>query len=240
MHSLKFSTAITSFFIGIFVWQLTHTVYKTIDKKKVYDVSEKKVYYFQSGLMIDADGAPMAYHKDNSKALDYLANAGKPGNWWALVTDNKKNDGNPLIQKASDPAKGYYISTTALQDGNKKYDNPYRYVNSEGVPYIALPSKFATDFKLGDIALVINNKNGKRCYAIFADIGPKNKIGEGSICLAKLLGLNSSPKNGGTASGIVYILFKNSGDGKVKNVEDIITIGRSKLTESEIETLLKE
>ena len=41
---------------------------------------------FRAGLSIDADGAPNAYHRDG-RGLDHLANAGRPGSWWGLVTD---------------------------------------------------------------------------------------------------------------------------------------------------------
>ena len=193
-----------------------------------------------SGLTIDADGSPKAYHKDNKKALDNLANAGKPGNWWALVTDNGKKDGNPLVQKELDPAPGYYISTTSLQDESKKADDPHRYVDSENIPYIVLPANFSDQFVLGDVALVINRENAKQCYAIFADTGPSNKIGEGSIYLAQKLGINDSAKTGGAASGIVFILFKNSGNKKVLTKEEINEIGKSKLTNREIDELIKK
>jgi len=219
--------------------QSVKTIYKTIGDKTVYSIESKNVFMVTSGLMIDADGSPKAYHQDNSKALDYLANAGKPGNWWALVTDNQKSNGNPIIQTANDPAPGYYISTTSLQDNTKKADDPNRYVNSETVPYIVLPSKFSNDFKLGDIALVINKKNNKKCFAIFADTGPANKIGEGSVCLAEQLGVAGNPKKGGTNADIVYILIKNSGKKKVLTKEEIEETGKSKLTDEDIIELLK-
>lgn len=215
------------------------TVYKKIGGKTVYNVESKNVFIVTSGFMIDADGSPKAYHKDNIKALDYLGNAGKPGNWWALITDNKKSNGNPIIQSTNDPAPGFYVSMTSLQDNTKNYKGPNRYVNSETIPYIAIPPKFSQDFKLGDIALVINKKNNKRCFAIFADTGPGNKIGEGSIYLAEQLGLKSSPKNGGASSDIVFILIKNSGKRKVLSKEEIQEIGKAKLTDADITELLK-
>ena len=219
--------------------QLPKNIYKTIDGKTVYDVESKNVFIVTSGLMIDADGSPHAYHQDNSKALDWLANAGKTGNWWALVTDNRKKDGNPVIQSSTDPAPGYYVSTTSLQDNSKSAENPERYINSETIPYIVLPSKFSKDFKLGDIALVVNKKNNKRCFAIFADTGPANKIGEGSIFLAEQLGIKSNPKKGGTDAGIVYILIKKSGKNKVLTKEEIDATGNSKLKNEDVIELLK-
>lgn len=219
--------------------QTGKSLYKTIDGKNIYNVESKKVFIVTSGFMIDADGAPKAYHADSKVALDYLANAGKPGNWWAIITDTRKSSGKPIVQSATDPAPGYYVSMTSLQDGSKKETDPNRYVNSETIPYIAVPPKFSKDFRLGDIALVINKANNKRCFAIFADTGPGNKIGEGSIYLAQQLGLQGSPKSGGTNSGIVYILLKNSGKGTVLTNNQIQEIGKTKITEADIIELLK-
>jgi hypothetical protein len=219
--------------------QLPKTVFKNIGGIPIYSVENKNVFIFESGMMIDADGSPRAYHKDNHLALDYLANAGKTGNWWALLTDNRKKSGNPVFQTSKDPAPGYYISMTSLFDQTKKDDDPCTYVNSESVPYIALPPDFSKDFKLGDIALVINKKNDKQCFAIFADVGPVEKIGEGSICLAKMLGINDNPKSGGSVTGIIYILIKNSGKNKVLTIDEIEEIGNSKLSPDVIKELLK-
>src|SRR5262245_50331332 len=65
--------------------------------------------FYAGGMMIDADGAYRAYHPAN-KGLDFLANGGKPGNWWALVTENGKPSGTPVVQGPADPAPGFYIS----------------------------------------------------------------------------------------------------------------------------------
>jgi hypothetical protein len=219
--------------------QTDRKLFKTIGGKAVFEVADKNLYIFESGMMIDADGAPKAYHKDNRQALDFLANAGKPGNWWALVTDTGKRDGKPVTQRSDDPAPGYYISMTSLANGAKKTTDPTRYVNSSGVPYVAIPPKFSASFKLGDIALVVNKKNGKRCYAIFADTGPANKIGEGSIFLAEKLGIISNPKRGGTDKNVIYILFKKSGTGKVLSNEEIESKGKARLSDAEIDDLIK-
>jgi hypothetical protein len=219
--------------------QADRKLFKTIGGKKVFEIADKNLFIFEGGMMIDADGAPKAYHKDNRVALDFLGNAGKPGNWWALVTDTVKRNGKPIMQSATDPAPGYYISMTSLADGAKKTTDPTRYVNSSTVPYIAIPPKFSASFTLGDIALVVNKKNGKRCYAIFADTGPANKIGEGSIFLAEQLGIAANPKKGGTDKNVVYILFKKSGAGKVLTNEMIESRGKARLSDADIEDLIR-
>ena len=73
--------------------------------------------HFVGEFTIDCDGCPMAYGPDGClpEPYDYLANAGYPGNWWGIVTDEY---GNPYEQKESDPRErapypGLYVSTTA-------------------------------------------------------------------------------------------------------------------------------
>lgn len=216
--------------------QFKKTVFKTIAGNTIYNIEDKGIYVFDAGCMIDADGAPKAYHNNDRLALDYISNAGKPGNWWALVTNRQ---GIPLVQSNTDPAPGYYISMTSLEDDSKEATDPNRFVNSDSIPYIALPVGFSSFYHLGDVALVINKKNNRRCYAIFADWGPANKIGEGSIYLARQLGINSSPKHGGVESGIRYILFRQSGESRMLSKEEIERRGKEKLSPEEIEALLK-
>lgn len=88
-----------------------------------------------------------------------------------------------------------------------------------------LPSDKRGNAKLGDFGLVVNQANNKSSYAIFADIGPAERIGEGSIALAKALEIRSDPRRGGTASGIIYLIFPNSGNGKPRTIEEINVAG---------------
>src|SRR5262249_3417990 len=167
-------------------------VVSQVGSVSIWELGDPPALIFRSGMNIDADGAPDAYHPDNT-GRDYLANAGKPGNWWVLVTDNNRRDGNPVVQGPDDPAPGYYISTTALQDTSKRVSDPRRYVNSAEIPYIALPPRFGHGVALGDVVVVLNESSASIAFAIFADIGPPDSIGEGSIALASLLGVNPSP-----------------------------------------------
>src|SRR5258708_6411524 len=68
--------------------------------------------------------------------LEYLSNAGRPGNWLGRVTDNGMPSGSLVVQTADDPAPGFYVSPTALEDRSRKGSDPRRYVNSEAVNYI--------------------------------------------------------------------------------------------------------
>lgn len=187
----------------------------------------------QSGLAIDVDGSPRAYHPDGHSGLDFLANAGSPGNWWGVVTDDGESSGNPVIQGPSDPAPGFYISATALQDVTKLRTDPRRYVNSETIPYIVLPGsvlKRADEPKIGDLAAVLNKNNGRLSCAIVADVGAPRRLGEGSIALAVRLGAPSDPRSPATP-GFAMVVFPGSGNGQPKTAEEIEAQG-SKLFES--------
>ena len=135
------------------------------------------------------------------------SNRSRPRNWWALVTNNGEFNGRPLNQTDTDPAPGFYISTTSLEDPNCDRKDPRRYVNAEAVNFIVLPGRVGLGAKLGDFAVVIRPATRDYDYAVYADVGPASKIGEGSIALANTLGIPSSPKTGGTGHGIVYIVF---------------------------------
>jgi len=52
-------------------------------------------------------------------------------------------------------------------------------------------------------------------------------LGEGSIALAERLGVPSNPRRGGTGSGLVYVVFPDSGNGKPRSVTEIENSGRS-------------
>ncbi|MBX9853825.1 MAG: glycoside hydrolase family 75 protein [Cytophagaceae bacterium] len=211
--------------------QIQPDTFKIIGNVPLYRDSIHKIIFFTSGLSIDADGSPRAYHADSTKGLDKLKYAGKPGNWNSIVTDNGKKDGMPVIQTKDDPAPGYYVSTTSLEDKNKKVTDPRRYVNSEEIAYFVLPKELNDKVKLGDIALVYNEANGKSCYAIFADTGPANRIGEGSIYLAEQLGVKSNPQTGGIEGEILYVIFEGSGKGIPLSNDEIEKTGQKNLTE---------
>jgi hypothetical protein len=182
---------------------------------------------FKAGMAIDADGAPKAYHRDDSKAIDNLASAGREGAWHGLVTDNGKPDGKPVVQGPGDPASGYFVSRTSLFDKSKPVKSPRRYVDASKIPYVALPPE-AREWgaELGDFAVVMNAKNGRIAFAIFADVGPPAKLGEGSVALADAIGVASSPKDGGLASGIVYAIFTRSGNKEPRSAEEIEREGK--------------
>ncbi len=186
--------------------------------------SRVRGFFYKSGLAIDADGAFRAYHPSDRLGLDSLAHAGHRGDWWALVTDNGKTSGRPVVQGKSDPAPGYYVSTTALYDpNNPNTRDPHRYVDATTIPYIVLHPKALNHARLGDFATVVNFQNGKISAAIVADeSAPDLPVGEGSIALAEALGINSSPRHGGKDGGVAYLIYPGSGNGRPRPLKEIV------------------
>jgi hypothetical protein len=180
---------------------------------------------FQSGMYVDADGAPNAYGPHN-RGLDFTANAVRGGRFLSVATHP---DGKPVIQR-SGRFKGFYVSTTSLHNAAGSPTAPGTYVDARKIPYIVLPPEFVKQFDvaLGDLAVVTNQRNGKTSFAIFADVGPHGKIGEGSVALARALGINDDPRYGGTGnSSIAYLVFPQSGlgPGKLRTAKEIKSSG---------------
>lgn len=195
------------------------------DGVPVWRLPGSEAFFFTAGMTIDADGAPSAYHPDDT-GLDELANAGVPGRWDGIITDR---EGNPFVQEETDPSPGYYVSCTSLADETKKFTDPTRYVDASAIPYIALPESLAErgGARLGDFALVINQRNGRSSFAIYADIGT---MGEGSIALAEALGIWSNARNGGASGEILYLVFPESGNLLPRPLDDINAEGEQLLS----------
>jgi hypothetical protein len=190
----------------------------------IWRLPDSEAFFFVSRMTIDADGAPNAYNPSDS-GLDELANAGGPSHWNGIIADRL---GNPLIQKKTDPSPGYYISCTSLSDETKKFTDPTGYVNASQIPYVVLPQEVADrgGAQLGDFAFVMNLRNGKSSFAIYADIGT---LGEGSIALADALGISSDARHGGQPDGVLYLLFPGTGNLRPRTFAEIESEGEKLL-----------
>jgi hypothetical protein len=198
-----------------------------IGEVPIWQLPETSAFFFISGMTIDADGAPNAYHPDDI-GLDELANAGLPSHWNGIITDRH---GNPLVQQEGDPFPGYYISCTSLACKTKEFSDPTRYVDATRIPYVGLPEAIAESggAQLGDFAFVVNLRNSKSSFAIYADIGT---LGEGSVALAETLGISPNARHGGKSDGVLYMFFPGSGDMKPRTTGEIQSEGERLLSDS--------
>jgi hypothetical protein len=78
----------------------------------------------------------------------------------------------------------YFVSTTSLGDPRYQPTDPRRYLDARTVPHFVLPAGEDGPFglqhgvRLGDIALIVSG--GRAVFAVFADAGPGDKLGEAS------------------------------------------------------------
>jgi hypothetical protein len=174
------------------------------------------VVWWETKAAIDVDGAPDAYHRDDRKGRDYLANAGRPGNWWGIVTNTdhiagQSGKGTPLVQGETAPAfsdatRGYYVSSTALADNPElPISDVRRYCNPDEVPGIVIPAHFPVKVRMGQACRV--TYRGIPAPAIVFDLGGPTVIGEIGTLLAQQLGIQNDPKHGGVPSGVRYELL---------------------------------
>ena len=107
-------------------------------------------------------------------------------------------------------------------------------VDSDAVPFFVLPGGFykPLGIRLGDVAAVLFGD--KIEYAIFADVGPSTKLGEGSIALHRALG-HETIRNGrfhdeAIDANVLTLVFPGSGDGTPQTPDLIRAIGKARFT----------
>ena len=164
--------------------------------------SDGEHVWWTGEMTIDADGHPKCYGPSGTQPLDYLGNAGSPGNWWGVACDPNECDGDPIIQGGRDPCPGYYVSTTAYFVPGYYYSDPRCYLHSGDVPFMVIPGNVrkATVGKCkGCRGKVTDNKTGKTIDCVVGDIGPSDHMGEASMAVADFFGIDSNPKNGGSS-----------------------------------------
>ncbi len=98
----------------------------------------------------------------------------------------------------------YYQSQTSMKWAGHKS------LNADNIPYIVLPPSLAkaTGAKLGDLVEV--KKGGKSVYAVYGDVGPSMKLGEGLLALAQVFDKRAGP-NIGIDGGVTYTVLPGSG-----------------------------
>jgi Fungal chitosanase of glycosyl hydrolase group 75 len=175
---------------------------------KLQRVRNTTALFFKAKMSIDADGAARAYHPDDiPEALDRLVHATSHSK--KFIQGKRKNG---VVGKG--PRPGFHVSATALQRGEDHDANSF--VDAEFIPYIVLPSDFASGVRKGDLCTVVNLKNNRTTAAIFADVNPR--VGEASVRAAINLRVQDSAfpitelakRGGDNGDNYVYIVYPGS------------------------------
>jgi hypothetical protein len=142
--------------------------------------------------------------------------------WWTADMDIDC-DGIPTTQ-CNLQTDSAYQNQTALETSQKQA------FNAATMPYVVLPNPSKrwnyqnSSIQLGAVVAVIFNNQIE--YAVFADTGPEEIIGEGSYALAQRLGIDPDPSTGGADSDVTYIVFKNSLVNPVESHPAAIQLGQ--------------
>ncbi|WP_405387437.1 glycoside hydrolase family 75 protein [Streptomyces sp. NBC_01102] len=106
-----------------------------------------------------------------------------------------------------------------------------RPLDSARLPYVVVPGSgplwnhTESGIRGGTVAAVVYRDQVQ--YAVVGDTGPTGIIGEASYATAEALGIDPDPKSGGTASGVTYILFKNSEVSPIESRKAAVTAGEA-------------
>ncbi|MEV6263904.1 glycoside hydrolase family 75 protein [Streptomyces sp. NPDC051784] len=142
--------------------------------------------------------------------------------WTADMDIDCDGRSTTVCNRRTDPS---FQSQTAFQTSTGKH------LDAARLPYIVVPGpgplwKYAeSGVKGGSVAAVIHD--GKVRYAVVGDTGPTGIIGEASYATAKGLGIDPDPRTGGVASGVTYIVFRNSEAAPIEDHTAAVTEGEA-------------
>ncbi|WP_029065985.1 glycoside hydrolase family 75 protein [Labrenzia sp. DG1229] len=179
--------------------------------------------------------------------------------WFGVAHKNVDGRVVPCIHKTG-VLKDYFVSQTSLpNEPTADACSGKRYMNSETIPFIVLPRikktkkspvELRCEFrkhgvKKGDIVAVYSKKYQKLVFAIYADNGPGNKLGEGSLNLGwELRGTQNDEKTDASSAVVTgevrYLVFPGSATGAPYSFAGIQKSGQQLLEEwGDLETLLE-
>ncbi|MFH0515818.1 glycoside hydrolase family 75 protein [Streptomyces sp. M41] len=125
--------------------------------------------------------------------------------------------------KCNEIADPWFLPDTAFHQSDGE---PLR---SDTLPYVVVPGPSGIwDYRAagitgGSVAAVVHGD--QVLYAVVGDTGPQRIIGEASYAAAERLGIDPDPATGGTASGVTYILFKNSRISPIESHSAAVSMG---------------
>ncbi|MFR0356109.1 glycoside hydrolase family 75 protein [Streptomyces sediminimaris] len=125
--------------------------------------------------------------------------------------------------KCNENTDPWYQDDTAFHQSD---GSPLR---ADSLPYVVVPSSSGiwdysgAGIRGGGVVAVIYH--GRVEYAVVGDTGPTKIIGEASYATAHALGIDPDPENGGTDSGVTYILFKDSRVSPIESHGAAVTLG---------------
>ncbi|MEW2631463.1 glycoside hydrolase family 75 protein [Streptomyces sp. NPDC048389] len=116
-----------------------------------------------------------------------------------------------------------YQSTTAFTGSDG------RYLNAEKLPFVVVPVPSGIwDYRASGIrggSAAVMMYEDKVVYGVVGGIGPSGIIGEASYAAAEALGIDPDAATGGVASGVTYLVFKNSKVSPIESHASAVELG---------------
>jgi hypothetical protein len=140
--------------------------------------------------------------------------------WTADLDVDCDGIGTANCNGSTDP---WYQAQTSFETSSGQY------FTADTTHYFVIPlpsSRFnyqSAGIRPGNVGAVIYNN--RIVYAVFADEGPDNIIGEASYATARDLGINPNPENGGTDGPVTFIVFTGTVPDPVENNATIDSVG---------------
>jgi hypothetical protein len=134
--------------------------------------------------------------------------------WKADMDVDCDGERSDVCNETTDP---WYQNQTSGKTSDGKW------LDASTLPYVVIPGRSklfdyrANDIDLGTVVAVLYK--GRLAFGVFGDQGPDEIIGEASYAMAKTLGINPDPENGGTSDEVVYIAFQGD-DARSMPLED--------------------
>jgi hypothetical protein len=140
---------------------------------------------------VDYDGDPYAYGPNDS-GRDFTANAGHPGNWWGIKTDNGRTDGQPIEVQLKNPDTGklqiYYVSQVAGWD--PKTQSRVDMIDAKGFVWVVLTDEMVDHgLRLGDwVQISVTNSSTYICGRVedYGNVGLGGEISECALDRLKI------------------------------------------------------
>jgi len=189
-------------------------------KANAIELDDKSIIIEKADADIDADGAngqsgARAAYMVGDRGTEFLANGGMGMVGGRVVGIKSWYKDIVLLDPNGEPRLfgNVIASKTAYRWPTKKEDTLDAYIDSETIPYICVPPEIIAGVKgyvMGCKCIVRHRVSGKTASGMVADVGPRRKIGEISIEMARELGLNPSPRTGGEDKPLLdYFIFPN-------------------------------
>lgn len=165
------------------------------------------------------------YHQGNTSAVTVFRCDG------AIVWESGMSidcDGQPgsACNINTDP---YFQSSTSWSQSDGKA------LKAEELPFVVIPLSSPrwnyrdSGIKGGD--LVVMAYKDKYVFGVVGDLGPSDRIGEGSYAAASALGINPNPRSGGVGSGVTYVVFPGTRVNPIESKAEAVRVGTAKLAE---------